>query len=407
MSERLAAWVDELGAIGGRPSGGVTRVAWSPELAEANAWLVARATELGMDAGVDPAGNVVCRWAGAEPDATAVVVGSHLDTVPDGGRYDGAFGVLAGLEVLRRLRERGFTPRRPVWLVAFDDEEGTRYDASMFGSHAFCGDDVGHFLDRADADGVVLRDAMRAAGSDPADLPRAAAVDRVGHYLELHIEQGPRMERAGHRVAVVSAIVGMAGYVVTLTGAANHAGTTPMDARADALAGAARALLALRDAIRAEEGMTVNVGRIEVEPGGANVIPGTARFTVDVRGPTAVAMERADELVRGCVEDAAEAEGLSADVAPTFQHPATDLDPELRALLARRVAAAGAEVVELVSGAGHDAMVLAAHVPAAMLFVPSRGGISHAPDEYTAPEHYEPALTVLTEAVAELAGRPG
>ncbi|WP_448627782.1 allantoate amidohydrolase [Geodermatophilus sp. URMC 64] len=403
MSERLAAWVDELGAIGGRPSGGVTRVAWSAELAEANAWLVGKATELGLDAHVDPAGNVVCRWAGTEPDAPAVVVGSHLDTVPDGGRYDGAFGVLAGLEVLHRLRERGFTPRRPVWLVAFNDEEGTRYDASMFGSHAFCGDDVTQFLDRVDADGVVLRDAMRQSGSDPAALPGAAVVDRVGHYLELHIEQGPRLERAGQRVAVVSAIVGMRGYVVTLRGTANHAGTTPMDARQDALAGAARALLGLRDAVRAEEGMTVNVGRIEVEPGGANVIPGVARFTVDIRGATAAAMEGADELVHRHANDAASAEGLAADVEPTFLHPATELAPELRALLARQVAATGTEVVELVSGAGHDAMVLAERVPAAMLFVPSRNGVSHAPDEYTAPELYEPALTVFTEAVAELA----
>ena len=352
---------------------------------------------------VDPAFNVVCRWAGSDADAPAVVIGSHLDTVPDGGRYDGAFGVLAGLEVLTRLGERGFRPRRPLWLVAFNDEEGTRYDASMFGSHSFCGDDVGQFLDRADADGVVLRDAMRAAGSDPAALPRAAVVDRVGHYLELHIEQGPRMERAGQRVAVVSAIVGMRGYVVTLTGTTNHAGTTPMDTRHDALAGASRAILALRDAVRAEKGMTVNVGRIEVEPGGSNVIPGVARFTVDVRGPSAAAMDLADALVRRHARQAAEGEGLDADVAPTFLHPATPLDPGLRAVLARHVEGAGEEAVELVSGAGHDAMVLAAHVPAAMLFVPSRAGVSHAPDEYTAPELYEPAVTVLTEAVAELA----
>jgi hydantoinase/carbamoylase family amidase len=403
MSERLAAWVDELGAIGGRPSGGVTRVAWSPELAAANDWLVQRARDLGLDAEVDPAFNVVCRWAGSEPDAPAVVVGSHLDTVPDGGRYDGAFGVLAGLEVLTRLRERGFAPRRPVWLVAFNDEEGTRYDASMFGSHSFCGDDVAQFLDRTDADGVVLRDAMQAAGSDPAALPGAAVVDRVGSYLELHIEQGPRMERDEQRVAVVSAIVGMRGYVVTLTGTTNHAGTTPMDTRHDALAGAARAVLSLRDAVRAEEGMTVNVGRIEVEPGGSNVIPGVARFTVDVRGPSAAAMDLADALVRRHVDRAAEEEGLDADVVPTFLHPATQLDTALRAVLSRHVENAGEEVVELVSGAGHDAMVLAAHVPAAMLFVPSRAGVSHAPDEFTAPELYEPAVTVLTETVAELA----
>jgi allantoate deiminase len=149
--------------------------------------------------------------------------------------------------------------------------------------------------------------------------------------------------------------------------------------------------------------MTVNIGRVEVEPGGANVIPGVARFTVDIRGASAETMELADTLVRRHVAEAASAEGLDAEVVPTFLHPATELDPELRALLARRVAATGTDVVELVSGAGHDAMVLAAHVPAAMLFVPSRNGVSHAPDEYTPPELYEPALTVLTETVAELA----
>lgn len=404
MSERLAAWVDELGAIGGRPSGGVTRVAWSPELAAANDWLVRHAEALGLDAEVDAAFNVVCRWEGSAPGEPAVVVGSHLDTVPDGGRYDGAFGVLGGLEALTRLRERGFVPRRPVWLVAFNDEEGTRFDASMFGSHAFAGDDVTPFLDRVDADGVRLADAMRAAGSDPAALPGAARIERVGHYLELHIEQGPRLERDGRPMAVVSEIVGMRGYVVTLRGTANHAGTTPMDARRDALAGAARVTLALREATRARPGTTVNVGRIEVEPGGSNVIPGVARFTVDIRAPKPAQVEQADELVRHTVDDVCAEEGLTGEVTQTFLHPATELDPRLRAVLARHTEAAGAEVVELASGAGHDAMVLAAHVPSAMLFVPSRGGVSHAPAEYTPPEWYEPALTVLTETIAELAG---
>lgn len=404
MSERLARWVDELGAIGGRPSGGVTRLAWSPELAAANEWLMVRARALGLRATLDAAGNVVCEFEGSAADEPAVVIGSHMDTVPDGGRYDGAFGVLSGLEVLHRLKEREFSPRRPIWLVAFNDEEGTRYDASMFGSHAFAGDDVSHFLDRADADGVPLREAMRMAGSDPADLPACARVGRVACYLELHIEQGPRLERAGRHVAVVSQIVGMRGYVVTMRGASNHAGTTPMDLRRDALAGAARVLLALRDAARTTDGLTANVGRIEVRPGGANVIPVVARFTVDVRSPDAAGMDRADELVRRTVAEVSGEEGLDSDVVETFVHPATPLDPGLREVLRRRVAAAGAEPVELASGAGHDAMVMAAHVPAAMLFVPSRGGVSHAPDEYTSPSFYEPALTVLTETVMELAG---
>lgn len=404
MSERLARWVDELGAIGGLPSGGVTRVAWSPELAAANEWLVARARALGLAAAVDAAGNVVCQWAGAASAEAAVVIGSHLDTVPEGGRYDGAFGVLCGLEALHRLKESGFSPRRPVWLVAFNDEEGTRYDASMFGSHAFAGDDVSHFLDRVDSTGVPMREAMRAVGSDPSDLPACVRIGQVGCYLELHIEQGPRLELAKQPVAVVSQIVGMRGYLITLRGGANHAGTTPMELRRDALAGASRVVLALRDAARATDGLTANVGRMEVRPGGPNVIPGLVRFTVDVRAPDSGGMQRADELVRRTVADVSVDERLDADIVETFIHPATELDRGLRATLSWQIAAAGAEPIELASGAGHDAMVMAAHVPAAMLFVPSRGGISHSPDEYTAPEFYEPAMTVLTNTVAELAG---
>lgn len=403
-SERLARWVNEVGAIGGRPSGGVTRVAWSPELAAANEWLLTRARALGLKAAVDAAGNVVCQWVGSAPKESAVVIGSHLDTVPDGGRYDGALGVLSGLEALHRLKEHGFAPRRPLWLVAFNDEEGTRYDASMFGSHAFTGDDVSHLLDRVDAAGVPLREAMRSAGSDPADLPGCARIGQVGCYLELHIEQGARLEQAALPVAVVSQIVGMRGYVVTLRGTSNHAGTTPMDLRRDALAGAARVVLALRDAARTTSGLTMNVGRIEVRPGGANVIPGFARFTVDARAPDAEGMERAGEFVRQTVVEVSADEGLEHDFVETFSHPATQLDPRLREVLARHVAAAGAETLELVSGAGHDAMVLAAHVPAAMLFVPSRAGVSHAPDEYTSPTFYEPALTVLAGTLMELAG---
>jgi hydantoinase/carbamoylase family amidase len=403
MAERLERWVAELGEIGATPGGGVTRTAWSPELAAAGSWLIDRLAEIGVPAEVDAAGNVLGRWDAAQ-HGPAVLVGSHLDTVPDGGRYDGAFGVLAALEMVYRLRERGFTPRRPVWLVAFNDEEGTRFDTSMFGSHAFVGEDLTAELSRADAEGTRLDEAMRAAGADPAALPGAARVGEVGHYLELHIEQGPRLERLGLPVAVVSEIVGMRGYVITLRGVANHAGTTPMDARHDALAGAARVVLALREAVRARPGMTVNVGRIAVEPGGANVIPGVAMFSIDIRSPEIDGSERADVLVRRVIEEACAAEGLTADIDATFLHQATPLDADLRALLARHVERAGVAVTEMPSGAGHDAMVLARYVPSAMVFVPSRGGVSHAPDEFTPPTHYEPGVTILTDAVAELAG---
>jgi allantoate deiminase len=403
MAERLERWVVELGRIGATPGGGVTRTAWSPELAAAGSWLIDRLAEIGVPAEVDAAGNVLGRWDAARNEP-AVLVGSHLDTVPDGGRYDGAFGVLAALEALYRLRERGFTPRRPIWLVAFNDEEGTRFDTSMFGSHAFVGLDLTAELSRTDAEGTRLDEAMRAAGADPAALPGAVRVGEVGHYLELHIEQGPRLERLGLPVAVVSEIVGMRGYVITLRGIANHAGTTPMDARHDALAGAARVVLALREAVRARPGMTVNVGRIAVQPGGANVIPGVATFSIDIRSPEIDGAEKSDALVRRAIEEACAAEDLTADIDPTFLHQATPLDAELRALLARQVERAGVAVTEMSSGAGHDAMVLARHVPSAMVFVPSRGGVSHAPEEFTSPTNYEPGVTVLTDAVAELAG---
>ncbi len=390
----LAADLEEAARIGA-DGGGVSRFAWTPELARANEWLVGRLQELGLETEIDAAGNVLGRWE--EGEGTAVLVGSHLDSVPRGGRFDGALGVLAAIEVVRTLKREGVSLRRPLWIVSFNDEEGSRFQTGMLGSRAFIGD-----LDPEDWRRRGVADAMAAGGFDFERLGDAKAVDRVGAYLELHIEQGPVLEQEGLDVGIVSGIAGLLGFRVRLTGEANHAGTTPMASRRDALAGAARIVLELRDEARSRGDMTANVGILTVAPGGFNVIPGTAEFTIDARAGDADAFARAEKFVRDTLERVAAEEQLELEVAETHRKPPTPLDLELQELLARGAAAEGAMARSMPSGAGHDAMILAKHVPAAMLFVPSRAGISHSPDEYTSPEQCELGARVLARAVGAL-----
>jgi allantoate deiminase len=390
----LASDLEEAARIGA-DGGGVSRFAWTPELARANEWLVGRLQELGLGTEIDAAGNVLGRWE--EGEGTAVLVGSHLDTVPRGGRYDGALGVLAALEVVRTLRREGVSLLRPLWIVSFNDEEGSRFQTGMLGSRAFIGD-----LDREDWRRRGVADAMAAGGFDFERLGEAKAVDRVGAYLELHIEQGPVLEKEGLDLGIVSGIAGLLGFCVRLSGEANHAGTTPMASRRDALAGAARIVLELRDEARSRGDMTANVGILTVAPGGFNVIPGTAEFTIDARAGDANAFARAEKFVRETLERVAAEEQLELEVTETHRKQPTPLDPELQELLTRAAAAEGAIARSMPSGAGHDAMVLAKQVPAAMLFVPSRAGISHSPDEYTSPEQCELGARVLARAVRAL-----
>jgi allantoate deiminase len=390
----LAADLEEVARIGA-DNWGVSRFAWTQGLAAANTWLVERLRELGLTSEIDAAGNVLGRWT--EGEGRAVLVGSHLDTVPRGGAYDGALGVLAALDVVRTLKEEGASLGRPLWVVSFNDEEGSRFQTGMLGSRAFVGD-----LDLDDWRRRGVADAMREAGFDFGRLPEARAIDAVGAYLELHIEQGPVLEQEGIDLGVVTAIAGLLGFRVRLTGEANHAGTTPMTARRDALAGAARIALVLRDEARARGDMTANVGTLEVHPGGFNVIPGLAEFTVDVRAGDAEAYERVERFARAAFERVAAEEQLELDVAVTHRKPPVPLDGDLQELLETAAAEEGASVRRLPSGAGHDAMVLGKHVPAGMLFVPSRAGISHSPDEFTPPEQCELGARVLARAVRRL-----
>jgi beta-ureidopropionase / N-carbamoyl-L-amino-acid hydrolase len=390
----------ELAAIGGADDGGVNRVAWSPELMDAYAWLGRRGAELGLSHDVDAAGNAFLRWqTGSGP---ALLLGSHLDSVPRAGRYDGTLGVLSGLDVMRSLAARGAAPRRPLWLTAFMDEEGTRFGTSLLGSKAFVGQDVSDLGERLDAAGTTLRAAMDACGYDFDRIAEARAVDRIDGYLELHIEQGPVLETEETDVGVVSSIVGLLGLEVTLTGQANHAGTTPMNLRRDAFAGAARAALELRDLARASEGMTANVGVVRIENEGKNVVPGACTFTIDIRSSTRAGYDRLDDEARGLVERIASEERLETTFAELYRLEPVPMDAAMIDALEAAADAEGASHRRLPSGAGHDAQILGACVPAGMLFVPSRGGISHNPAEHTSPAQCAVGARVLARAVEAL-----
>lgn len=394
----VAASLAELARIGGTLSG-VTRVAWSPELFAAYEWVGARMRELGMTVSTDEAGNLIGRW---ETGAGApVVVGSHLDTVPCGGPLDGALGVVGAVHAVKLLQDEGFEPDRPLWVVAFMDEEGTRFDAALFGSRAFTGGDVAGLATRTDAFGVTLAEAMADAGYRFDDLPAANRVGGIAAYYELHIEQGPMLESEGIEIGIATSIVGLRGYRVRLRGQANHAGTTPMRLRRDALAGAARILLELREHARGADDVTANVGRIRVEPGGANVVPGVADFTIDVRAADEESIAELERVVEETVLRVAAEEELAAELEQTFSLDPLQLDPDLVATLERAASDAGASWVRMPSGAGHDAMLVGRHVPAALLFVPSRGGISHAPEEFTPPEQLELGTRVLAGALRQ------
>jgi allantoate deiminase len=401
--ESASASLDELARLGGGPDGGVTRVAWSPELFAAYTWIGDRLRELGLEVEVDAAGNLLAKWSAGS--GSPVLVGSHLDTVPSGGRFDGVLGVVSALHAVRRLKAEGFEPARPLWVVAFMDEEGTRFDAALFGSRAFTGEDVTGLGERVDANGVSLREAMAAAGYDVARAGDADRVADVGAYLELHIEQGPVLEAAGIEIGVVTSIVGLRGYRVRLTGQANHAGTTPMALRRDALAGAARIALELREAARSREAVTANVGKLTVAPGGANVVPGLADFTLDVRATTGAGLAELEQIVEETVARIAAEEGLAVDLQQTFALEPLELDPMLVDVVARAAATEGASSLRMPSGAGHDAMLIGRRAPAAMIFVPSRGGISHCPDEYSSPAHIALGVGVLASALRELLGK--
>lgn len=403
MTRTLSGDLEAAARIGALDDGGISRFAWTPELREVTQWVAQELERLGLDVETDAAGNLIGRWPA--PAGKAVMAASHLDTVPHGGRFDGVLGVLGAIEAVRILRRADFEPVRPIWIAAFMDEEGSRFGTALFGSRAFCGQDVSASLDARDADGITMREAMAAQGFDGDRVGEAARVDEVGAYVELHIEQGPVLDARSERVGLVEAICGVLGYRVALDGEANHAGTTPSEMRHDALVGASRVVLALRERAAARPELSATVGRIRALPGGTNVIPGRCEFTVDLRAATAGSFEAEQVWFERMVAEVCAEEGLTSTVDCDYAVPPTPMAPKVTAAIEAAALGEGITPLRMVSGAGHDAMNVGLYAPAGMLFVPSRAGVSHSPDEWTAVEDCELGARVLADALRRLALR--
>jgi len=383
-----------LGEVSEEPDG-LTRRFGTPALASAGEIVAGWMEDAGMTTRRDAVGNVIGRHGGGE---RPLVLGSHLDTVPNAGTFDGPLGIVAAIAVVERLAAGGPQPSCPVEVVAFADEEGTRFGTSYLGSAAYVGAFEPAWLDHVDGEGITLRDAIRALGGEPESALEASAPGLSG-YLEIHIEQGPVLEREGLPVGVVTAIAGQTRARIVLTGEAGHAGTLPMDARHDALAAAAEAVLAVERHGRAEPGLVATVGALALSPNVANVVAGEVRMLLDMRHADDGVRRRAAEEVRADVEGIAAARGVDATWTTRYDTPAAVLDATLRGRLADALQMQGIPVRDLVSGAGHDAVVLSRICPAAMLFVRCAGGISHDPGESVSEQDVAVALDVLEHAV--------
>lgn len=363
-------------------TGALTRVFLSPQHRAANQLVAGWMQEAGFEPRMDAIGNIVGRYEGNQPGLPCLMLGSHLDTVRDAGKYDGMLGVVAAIECVAALNRSGVRLPFAIEVLGFADEEGVRFQSTLLGSRAVAGTFDEALLQSADADGITMAAALREFGLDPARVREAARRrEEVLAYVELHIEQGPILEKEGLPVGIVTAINGAARYNVEIFGEAGHAGTVPMSDRHDALTAAAEAILAIERICRGVRDLTGTVGRIRALPGALNVIPGAAEFSIDVRSPDDAVRAAAELAIEDALEGICALRGLRLKLTRLHASRATACADWLMQQLAAVIAARGLRVRHLASGAGHDATAMRDLTDVAMLFIPCAGGISHNPRE--------------------------
>lgn len=399
---------EQLGAIGGTPKGGVCRLALTPEDALAQARLAAWAGARGYAVSRDEIGNVYVRRNGTNREAQPVLTGSHLDSQPTGGKYDGAYGVLAGLEVLEALDDAGMTTRRPVEVVAWMNEEGSRFLPGAMGSGVLAGAfALEAALAKADADGVTVGAALsELEHSTPLPRRRLAQVKPYA-YLEAHIEQGPRLEAEGAAIGVVTGIQGIRRFLIDILGEEAHAGTTPRSSRRDAMVAAVALISALQSAANdPEDVLRFTVGRLQVWPNSPNTVAGRVQFTIDLRHPDDEVLQAFGKRIHESAASIAKDKGCQASVQNVSQVKPVRFPDEMVALVRRAAKADGAKYLSFPSGAGHDAMYLDRLCPTGMVFVPCLRGVSHNEAESATPADLAGGTRVLARAIVELASRP-
>jgi allantoate deiminase len=396
-------YIETLAAFGNQPNGGIIRPVYSPPWFEAHRQLASWIQEAGLEARSDAVGNLWGLSRGRET-GQGYASGSHIDTVKEGGKYDGALGVLAALSAIRFLKELYGPPRLSLEVVALCEEEGSRFHKSFLGSRAITGNLPVEELDQSrDAEGISVAQAAQACGFDPAQLEAARRTDLAG-FIELHIEQGRLMEAAGVELGIVQAITGIKHLRVIFEGQADHAGTTPMDLRSDALVAASQAIANI-NALARQLGRpaVATVGNLSVQPGATNIVPALVEMTVDTRHPDPATLEKLNQEINRICQEAAAAQGGSAQVELLMERQAAPMTPQIVNLLEASAGELGLSRIPMVSGAGHDSQVMVEKIPSGMIFVPSKAGRSHSRAEYTPIEQILPGIALLAQALYRLA----
>ena len=401
-ADRMEQRIKALSQYGANEDGGVDRVAFSEADLAGRAYIMALMRDLGLSVRLDTAGNIIGRREGSEPDLPPIMFGSHIDSVPGGGNYDGDVGVIGAIEVIEMLEANGIRTRHPLEVVSFTDEEG-----GLTGSRAMIGDVDYRTLGVMSHSGMTIGEGIRAVGGDPnrLDLAQRKPGD-IKAFIELHIEQGGILDEEGIDIGVVEGIVGIRWWDVTIEGFANHAGTTPMNSRWDALLSAAEYILAVNQVATSMPGAQVaTVGRIHAKPGAPNVIPGEVVLSLEVRDLSAAKIQRVFDDIRAAGERIADTrftpvryEEIEVDVAPA------PTDERLRRIVAASADDLGLSFKFMPSGAGHDAQDMAQIAPTGMIFVPSAKGISHSPKEFTSAQDMANGASVLLRTVLEVDG---
>lgn len=400
---RVMARADELAAISETPDA-LTRVYLSPQHLQANQQVAQWMTQAGMRVWQDSVGNICGRYEGEQEGTPAILLGSHLDTVRNAGRYDGMLGVLAAIEVVHALHQQGRRLAKAIEIVGFGDEEGTRFAITLLGSRGLTGTWPDNWLAQSDADGISVAQAMIEAGLDPAQIHLAARrTQEIAAYLELHIEQGPCLEQAGLALGVVEAINGARRLNCRFVGEAGHAGTVPMSHRKDALAAAAEWMIQVETMTREQGGnLVATVGTLRCAPGAVNVIPGEVTLTLDIRGPSDEPLEALLNALLAQAQVIAERRHLQFSAETFYRIAATACDLGLQQILRDAVSEVQGGSLTLPSGAGHDAIAIAERWPVGMLFVRCKGGISHHPAESVNVEDVALAIDAFSRAVVAL-----
>jgi beta-ureidopropionase / N-carbamoyl-L-amino-acid hydrolase len=400
--ERLWSSLMELARIGATPKGGVCRLALTDEDAKARRLFVHWASEAGCSVRVDRIGNIFARRPGRMEHAPAILTGSHIDSQPTGGKFDGAYGVLAGLEVIRTLNDRHIATEAPIEVVAWTNEEGSRFVPVMMGSGVFAGAfSLEHALAAVDVTGQSVRDELVRIGYAGSEAATATAVSA---YFEAHIEQGPVLERADIVIGVGRGVLGVKWYDCTITGFAAHAGTTPIDMRRDALQGAAQVMLEVAAiAERHQPQGRGTVGYVQVYPNSRNVIPGGVRFSIDLRNIDDGTVDLMERELRACLQQVGEQRRLDIELKQVSHFAATRFDSGCADSVRRAAETLGHSCMDIIAGAGHDAVYMARVAPSGMIFIPCKDGISHNEIEDAAPAHVTAGADVLLRCMLEYA----